>query len=92
MFNEAKEIAEEARKLEHPDVEDYKSWGLAFDMWQKILPIADQFKKEENSEKILRVKNPKWRETFYYWKVNLFWSFIGAVLGVLLSVIYSTLF
>lgn len=72
FFNNAKEIAEEARKWEHPEVEDCEAWGKSFEIWKKILPIADDFKNEENSEKILRVKNPKWKEIFYNWKTNLF--------------------
>lgn len=84
LFNTAKDIAKEARECEHPDnEEDYESWGKSFEIWKKILPIADQFEAEENSEKIIRIKNPKWRDIFINWKTNSFWCFLGALLGAL---------
>ena len=84
LFNDAKEIAVEARKWEHPDVEDYESWGKSFEIWKQILPIADQFKAEENSDKILRIKNPKWSSVFYDWKKELVWIIIGIILSNLI--------
>jgi len=81
MFNEAAVLAQRARSLEHGDTEDYRAWGDAFDAWRKILPIADALMEEENSEKVLRVRNPRLRERLKAWGGNLFWIVVGILIS-----------
>ncbi len=85
LFHDAKAIAEEARRWERPDVEDSESWGKSFEIWKTILPIADTFRQEETSDKIMRIKNPRWWGILINWKDKLFWTIVGAILSYFLS-------
>ncbi len=85
MLNDAVVIAMEARTLEHGDTEDYQAWGKAFDAWRRILPIADALAEEENSEKVLRVRNPKLGERLREWGKNVAWLVAGALISWLVT-------
>ena len=85
-FNEAVHIAREARTLEHSaDRLDVEAGGKAFDVWRRILPIADEFTELESNPKILRAKSRS--------RVRLFWTVTkdvalmigGAILGAILG-------
>lgn len=85
MFNEAVMIARTARELEHGDNEDYQAWGMAFDAWKQILPIADTLMAEENSEKVLRVRNPRLQDRLREYGTKFGWLIIGAFISWLVT-------
>ena len=89
LFNEAVIIAREARTMEHvSDRVDSEAWGRAFDVWKKLLPIADEFTALESSPKIQRAQ--------VRGRVKKFWSVLKdlglMILGAIFSWVISKLF
>lgn len=63
LFDEAQKSAIAARNAERLSSKvNVDAWNQAFDLWKKILPIADTFQSEEFSEKIIRVARNRRRD------------------------------
>ena len=63
LFDEAQKSAIAARNAERLSSKvNVDAWNQAFDLWKKILPIADTFQSEEFSEKIIRVTRNRRRD------------------------------
>ena len=85
-FNDAVAIACEARTLEHvTDSVDPEAWGKAFEVWKRLLPIADEFTKLESSPKILRAQAKGRRKKFWSISKDIALLFVGAFLSWLLA-------
>lgn len=80
LFDEARRIAIEARSFEHLSDEP-GDWDNAFKKWKELLPIANQFQEEENSDKIIRVGKPKFRDLLFSISDKMLWIIIGAAVA-----------
>ena len=82
LFNQAVQIAREARTLEHEtDAADSEAWGKAFEKWKQLLPIADTFIAEETSPKIQRAGIRG--RVLWFWTIldKVVWVVVGALLS-----------
>ena len=67
LFDQAQDFAIAARNAERLSSKvDVDAWNQAFDLWKKVLPIADMFQSEEVSEKIIRVTKNRRRDAIVH--------------------------
>lgn len=85
LWNRAREISMEARQLESLSGKiDTESWNRAFDKWNELLPIADEFARILASDEIARAA----AKSRWHIAVQVGWGLLLAVLGVVLGKVF----
>lgn len=80
LYARAASISREARALESLSGKiDSVQWGMAFDKWKEILPIADEFRTLQCSPEIGRAKVKASRNLIYGILDKLFWAILGSI-------------
>lgn len=86
LFDEAQKSAIAARNAERLSSKvNVDAWNQAFDLWKKILPIADTFQSEEVSDKIIRVKKNHRRDTIIHLSVETLKIVSSAFVGAFVA-------
>lgn len=86
LFDEAQKSAIAARNAERLSSKvNVDAWNQAFDLWKKILPIADTFQSEEVSDKIIRVTRNRRRDIIIRCVVEALKIVLSAFAGAIVA-------